>query len=501
VGAVALAAAIFVAQGSANASTCEALKQTIVDMDSKALKPPGYATLRKHLLASAATCKDVARPLVDVSHCANSVAPDICTLFTEAAAACKVPEPTSRTVCEMLFGPGYSNINFGRGNPIDKSMPPTPIVLDGTTYEVDSSCLDDLLFDGQGAKGLRGRRTSFADADCPAEFLAALERRIGLNAAKDKDKFMQALDALMMSNFAPRGAPPVTAATFQNDAGFQRACKQARDNQNLCLQRQGNMRSADTEKLGFKSQAGAFGECAQLYGKFANMCGMTDKVAASQSPPPPPQPKPQPAPQAKPPPQAAAQPQPQAKPADATGGRSQPPPQQQAAAPASLTNMSGACKSQLNQLLAAADRRDTAQATAAYESLRASCDGGIRGVAQEAQLGLPERVMGSLSRNSFGRCLNTGDCGTAPSTPQQTAQAAANAFNVDEVLNFAFGVAGLAIGVAGMYAPVSGGAIYSSTQFNTINQRARSTYGQGGPTHVAPRTRPSDLQLPQGQQK
>ncbi|HYD06910.1 MAG TPA: hypothetical protein VEC60_14345 [Reyranella sp.] len=73
------------------------------------------------------------------------------------------------------------------------------------------------------------------------------------------------------------------------------------------------------------------------------------------------------------------------------------------------------------------------------------------------------------------------------------ARAAANAFNVDEVMNFAFAAAGFAVGVAGMYAPVAGGAIASSNRFSTINQRARATYGQGGPTHVAPRTMPSDI--------
>jgi hypothetical protein len=268
-----------------------------------------------------------------------------------------------------------------------------------------------------------------------------------------------------MSNFAPRGAPPVTAATFQNDAGFQNACKKARENQDICLQRQGNMRSAGTERLGFKGQAGAFGECAALYGAFANMCGMTDKVAARQSPPPP---QPKPKPQAKPP-------------AASTEGGARPP-------PASLTGMSAACKAQLNQALEAADRGDRERATALYGTMRSSgCEDTLRGLSTEVDTALPERRMGSLSRNNFRQECVSGNCGVAPSTPEQSARAAANAFNVDEVMDFLFALGGLAVTAAGYYTPVSGGMMMNSNRFTTINQRARSTYGQGGPTHVAPR--------------
>jgi hypothetical protein len=164
--------------------------------------------------------------------------------------------------------------------------------------------------------------------------------------------------------------------------------------------------------------------------------------------------------------------------------------------PSPVDGLSAACKAQLNQFLQAADRGDSARATAAYESLRTGCDGAMRQLAQAADVTLPERQMGSLSRKYFGSCLSGQDCGTAPSTPGQTAEAAANAFNVDEVMQFAFAAAGLAIGIAGvsgMYMPMAGGQIMQSNRFGTVNQRARSTYGQGGPTHVAPRTVPSDI--------
>lgn len=166
------------------------------------------------------------------------------------------------------------------------------------------------------------------------------------------------------------------------------------------------------------------------------------------------------------------------------------------APPNPTANLSPQCKAQLNQFLQAADQGDSAKATAAYEALRANCDSAMRQLAQAADVTLPERQMGRLSKGSFGRCLSGVDCGTAPSSPEQMAAAAANAFNVDEVMAAAFSFAGLAVGIAGvsgMYMPMAGGQIMQSNRFSTINQRARSTYGQGGPTHVAPRTVPSDI--------
>jgi len=161
--------------------------------------------------------------------------------------------------------------------------------------------------------------------------------------------------------------------------------------------------------------------------------------------------------------------------------------------PASLAGMSPACKAQFNAFLEAVDLNDSAKATAAYEALRANCDAAMRALSQEANVALPERQMGTLSRRYFGNCLSGVDCGTAPSRPEQSARAAANAIDVGALMNFGFAAAGFAIGVAGFYAPSPSGSFASSGQFTTINQRARSTYGQGGPVHVAPRTVPSDI--------
>jgi hypothetical protein len=161
--------------------------------------------------------------------------------------------------------------------------------------------------------------------------------------------------------------------------------------------------------------------------------------------------------------------------------------------PSSLAGMSPACKAQFNAFLEAVDLNDNAKAAAVYDALRATCDAAMRALSQEANVALPERQMGALSRRYFLDCSKTGDCGTAPSTPEQSARAAANAIDVGALMNFGFAAAGFAIGVAGFYAPSPGGSFASSGQFTTINQRARSTYGQGGPVHVAPRTVPSDI--------
>lgn len=194
---------------------------------------------------------------------------------------------------------------------------------------------------------------------------------------------------------------------------------------------------------------------------------------------------------------AAAAPAPTPKPTlpnadDGTGKsvpRNPPPPPP----PASLAGMSPACRAQFNAFLQAVDLNDSARATTIYEGLRANCDAAMRALSQEANVALPERQMGSLSRRYFADCASGGDCGTAPSTPEQSARAAANAIDVGALMNFGFQAAGFAVGVAGFYAPSPSGAFANSGQFSTLNQRARSTYGQGGPMYVAPRTVPSDI--------
>jgi hypothetical protein len=545
--AAALAAAVVVWGGSARAdqASCKEFRDSIVKMEEASIRPPGWFALDSHLRAiyqshcidnptpkrpieywyradgtstgvrtasegegakapprpadaAYATTKEIGDACLKVASTKTRVGldPSICALSQGAIAACANPvDNQKRSHCAMILGSPSKVAAIPRG----EALPPLGVGLEGGPFVLDQECQnvlrqfgDDLALDDRGAQN-RGGWLATMRAHC-ADFLDAIEKRAGIKAG-DPTRFWPAFGELLLQGFAT----PQQMQEQKRQGGlgfinqnpdFRRMCETAALHMNTCAKHQQGMRSAGnagppgtaTEGV----QVGTFDECRQLYQSVHNMCATTtlqaERVASAQVKP---APKPQP----------AAQPQPQSQPqAKSADTQSRPPPAASPpTAPAAIANLSAVCKAQLNQLLEASDRRDGARATATYESLRANCDAGIRGVANEVNMAMPERQMGALSRRSFGRCLNDGDCGTAPSTPQQTAQAAANAFNVDEVLNFAFAAAGLAVGVAGFYAPTAGGAIVNSGQFSTINQRARSTYGQGGPTYVAPRTVPSDI--------
>jgi hypothetical protein len=152
--------------------------------------------------------------------------------------------------------------------------------------------------------------------------------------------------------------------------------------------------------------------------------------------------------------------------------------------------MSPQCQAQLNRLLEGADKSDKEKAYAAYGALRAECDAQIRRAAEAAQVGLPERVLSSRASEAMRKAMS-GD-------PGRLAEAYADrgydgGYDVGEVINFGFALLGLLGGVAGVYAAIPGGGYYaagSGGNFSTLNPRARSTYGQGGPTGpVAPTNR------------
>lgn len=165
----------------------------------------------------------------------------------------------------------------------------------------------------------------------------------------------------------------------------------------------------------------------------------------------------------------------------------QPDPRQQA-----FRQMSPKCQAQLNRLLEGADANDKSKATEAYASLRADCDAQIRRAAEAAHVGLPERVLSPRASEAMRKAMS-GD-------PGQLAQAYGGRaydgqFDAGEVINFGFALLGLLGGAAGFYAAIPTGAFYASGggNFTTLNPRARSTYGQGGPTHVAPRANQSTI--------
>jgi len=548
--AVALAAAVVVWGGSARAdqASCKEFRDSIVKMEEASIRPPGWFALDSHLRtiyqshcvdnpmrkppieywyradgtstgvrtasegeggkapprpadAAYATTKEIGDACLKVASTKTRVGldPSICALSQGAIAACANPVDNQvRSHCAMILGSPSKVAAIPRG----EALPPLGVGLEGGPFVLDQECQnvlrqfgEDLALDDRGAQN-RGGWLATMRAHC-ADFLDAIEKRAGIKSG-DPTRFWPAFGELLLQGFAT----PQQMEQQKRQGGlgfinqnpdFRRMCETAALHMNTCAKRQQGMRSAGnagppgtaTEGV----QVGTFDECRQLYQSVHKMCATTtlqaERVASVQAKP---APKPQPAAQPQP------QPQPQAKSADT---QSRPPPAASPpTAPAAITNLSAACKAQLNQFLQAADRGNSATATAAYEALRANCDGAMRQLAEAADVSLPERQMGRLSRGSFQRCLSGVDCGTAPSSPEQMAAAAANAFNVDEVMGAAFGLAGLMVGVAGvsgMYMPMAGGQIMQSNRFSTVNQRARSTYGQGGPTYVAPRTVPSDI--------
>jgi hypothetical protein len=155
--------------------------------------------------------------------------------------------------------------------------------------------------------------------------------------------------------------------------------------------------------------------------------------------------------------------------------------------------MSPQCQAQLNRLLEGADKSDKEKASAAYGALRAECDPQIRRAAEVAQVGLPERVLSPRASKAMEMAMS--------GNPGRLAEAYADrgydgGFDPDAVISFGFALLGILGGVAGVYAAMPGGGYYAAGgggNFTTLNPRARSTYGQGGPTGPAAPTNRSTI--------
>lgn len=474
--------------GPAVAQSCAAMRASLVEMDRTSVKPPGYGALRELLLAQALACRDVAprTPGNAEAACASVPMPrrDWCILEAQVAESCRAPQPESQTVCRMLFGEGYAN---AADQQTVLPIPPTQIALDGRTYSVVPECADILFREsGTGAHegmraGLRSRHLVTMRELCP-DFLAALERRTGNNAANDAARFWTALGNLVLSNFAARNAAPINVASINARPGFRQMCETARANENTCRARQGNMGEVGRVSRGTSGQAGAFGECAALYGSLAGMCSNTEQVAARAAQPPAPQPAPAPAP-----PPVAAAPPPVSNP-----GQSAPPPSPQALRQATaIGQLSPQCQDQFNNLLEATNANDRQRAANAYAALRgASCDVQIREVASATSLGLPERRMSARANDRMNRAMGADPNAALSGAANRNAQDAAGGgggggggdFEVDQVINFGMALLGVMSAFSGQsFGGVSFGMINAGTNFSTMNQRAASTYGQGSP--------------------
>jgi hypothetical protein len=473
--------------GPASAQSCAAMRASLVEMDRASVKPPGYGALRQLLLAHALTCRDVAprTPGSAEAACAGSPSRDWCILEHQVAESCRTPQPESQTVCRMLFGEGYANAAATGQQPV-LPIPPTQIALDGRTYSVAPECAD-ILFRESGTAAHEGLRAGLRSQQmvtmrqlCP-DFLAALERRTGNNAANDAARFWTALGDLVLSNFAARNAPPINVASINASPRFKQMCATARANENTCRARQGNMGEVGRNSRGVSGQAGAFGECAALYGSLARMCSNTEQAAARATQPPTTPPAPQPA--AAPPPVAAAPPA-------ANPGQSAPPPSPQALRQATaIGQLSPQCQDQLNNLLEATNAGERQRAANAYTALRgASCDVQMREVASATSLGLPERRMSARANDTMSRAMGADPNAALAGAANRNAQGAGGGgggggdFEIDQVINFGMALLGVMSAFSGQsFGGVSFGMINAGTNFSTMNQRAASTYGQGSP--------------------
>src|SRR5262249_5248101 len=121
--------------------------------------------------------------------------------------------------------------------PPSPALPPMRVGLDGGPYSLDASCsavLGRLAGDPDAPAAETGRWARAMRKGCP-DFLAAVERRIGVDATQDR--FWPQLGELALNGFAPPAAPQ-TSMGVAADPGFQRMCREAQTNQQKCEQRQ-----------------------------------------------------------------------------------------------------------------------------------------------------------------------------------------------------------------------------------------------------------------------
>ena len=510
-------------------SNCAKLRADIIDMDARSSTLPGYLDLRATLGGLYARLCD--RPTGDAAAefwydldghklgsatagrppgavftateavaraCAGADNPSMCAMLRGSTGMCPdAPDPETRKACVSLLA--YPTSIEAEGAP---PLPPISVVLAGKPYQVAAECADTLAnlatspdIQGDSLRN-RLRRELMLDqirGSCP-QFLAALEGRLGANAESNPDAFWPALKRLVEAGFGPPGAAGAAPAqTAYRDPGFQRMCTQAKANRDVCEQRQRNMGPVGANRHGRSGQAGAFGDCAALYGAVANMCTQTE--ARAIAPPPAKQPAAQLAVQKVPPPTAPA------KPADATTA-SRPPP-----APSAGPALSPQCQQLVSNYVAAARANDGPAALAGYNALKQA--GGCGGLAQVDRAPPPQpqaagpdprfatRGATPLSDATMKACDDSPEvCAArvrqlkAGTSPEAVAALWTNAIGIGLDLGAAM-AGGLA---AGMPAGTPGYVGSGGSNMNSIgNKPVRSTYGQGAPTRPPPPQAPSDI--------
>lgn len=543
-GAAALTAAAVVwgASAQADQASCKEFRDNIIKMEERSARPPGWFSLDGYLrrvyqteciqfparerpaeywyradgtstgvptansdrpgdAAYAATkeigdvCLQAAGPMI-VDARGRSIRagldPSICALQRSAAAACENPVDGETRNCKMILGEDAKITPIPKG----EELPPIAVGLDGGPYVLGPECQnvlgafgDDLALDNSGAAS-RPEWLRTMQSHCP-DFLAALERRAGVKTGDAR--FWPAFGQLLLSGFptAQQAERQRSLGSIATDEKFLAMCKQANDSMNVCAQRQANMRTAGTPidmASGTRGQAGAFNQCAILYGQVHNFCNKTksqaERVATLAKP-------------ATPKPQPPQQPQQQAKPAD---GQSRPPQQ-----PAAPPQMSAQCQQLVGNYVQAAQANDGARAVSGYNALKSAGGCGVlnkvdRPLPQQATAApgpdprFPSRGATPLSDSTIGACdLSPAECAARVQQLKQGTSAQAQAALFSHSIGIGLQLGSMMAGGMMMAMPQGGGSgggggtAGGGTNMNSIGPGAvKGTYGQGGPSRPAP---------------
>jgi cell division septation protein DedD len=532
--------------GAGSNPACAEFRQSIIDMENKSVRPPGWFALDMHLrqlyIKDCITAPSrAAKP--EIWHRADGTSTGIETTFVpkdwnydkdgsyrpegaaygttkEIGEACLklagplTPEPSGRgvvragvdpSICALLEASKEACLNpvdsqarssckFILGDkpparpPAGVALPPMTIGLAGGPYNVDEGCSAVLgIVSGNPdlktvAPDEKARWLLSMQNGCP-EFLAAIRKRTNSDPSRDAARFWDALGDLALNGFAPPGSPTYTTAALGSDPGFKKMCDEAKEKRDVCEQRRKDIAIKDTP-------AGqlllGMGSQNGAFADCAILYGQIVNMCAANTL----------AAQkavarrplmAPPVPPPAPTPTPAAAapaPAPAaSGGQSAPRP---TPVPPALASMSPQCQALLKGLFQSADTGNNAKATEAYGNLRgADCDRQTRELAQAAHTGLPERQMTARGSSIMNKAMQ-GDRGPLEATIGNRVNEPSGAgYQFGEVLEFAIAIFGMTSGIA-VTASALSYVPAAGGNFAARGPGVSRTYGQGSPGTVRP---------------
>jgi len=514
-------AAVPTTASSPSAGNCTDLRNDIAAMDAQSNAMPGYIGMRVQLAslynslcgsspaqrtqywytADGRQLQPVsagARPAgaayaatADIgAQCAGSANPSMCALAAGAFGNCQTPPSDLQQACAVPGGYGDpANTVAATGGP---PLPDAQLTVGGKSYDVSDGCAQVL------ARISDGYATNAQLNSCSGALLDALAQAAG--AARSA--LATALGPVLQHGFAPAGAPSM--------GGFSAAfCQQMENNAQICKTRQNNMVSciptgnaqqpcAPQDNTSTSGQAGAFGDCYQLYSRFAGMCRMNvnqrPQIAAASAPrtsAPTAQPAKPATPRPTVNPSAPASPKPTANAA--------PPP-----APAQ-PQMSPQCQQLVSNYVAAAQANDGTRALAGYNALKGAGGCGVLAKVDRPPPvvssvdDLPSRGATPLSDQVIGGCARAQDgCAAQARQLQAGTSPAAQAAMIGNAIGIGLQLGGMMANGMAAGMPQGGGNVAvpsGGSNMNSIGNRPlQSTYGQGAPTYQPrPPTSPSTI--------